>query len=105
MKKLYHNGTIYTMERPDDTYAGVIVENGLIEAVLSKEDLNQIQTTDYETIDLKGGTMFPGFVETHIHVMGTGVWLSSVILNGETNIGNVKEKLARKHKRYNQVNG
>ncbi|UTI86217.1 hypothetical protein NIT60_07800 [Mammaliicoccus sciuri] len=32
MKKLYQNGTIYTMEKPDDTYAGVIVDNGMIEA-------------------------------------------------------------------------
>ncbi|MCP1288212.1 amidohydrolase [Mammaliicoccus sciuri] len=96
MKKLYQNGTIYTMEKPDDTYAGVIVDNGMIEAVLSQEDLNQLQKTDYEIIDLKGGTMFPGFVETHIHVMGTGVWLSSVILNGETNIENVKQKIRQK---------
>ena len=51
----------------------------MIEAVLSQKDLNQLQKTDYEIIDLKGGTMFPGFVETHIHVMGTGVWLSSAI--------------------------
>ena len=96
MKKLFKNGTVYTMNHSEDTYAGVIVDNGIIEAVLSQEDLKGINQNDFEVIDLNGGTMLPGFVETHIHVMGTGVWLSSVILNGETNIENVKEKIKQK---------
>ncbi|PTI28046.1 MULTISPECIES: amidohydrolase [Mammaliicoccus] len=98
MKKLFKNGTVYTMNHSEDTYAGVIVDNGIIEAVLSQEDLKGINQNNFEVIDLNGGTMLPGFVETHIHVMGTGVWLSSVILNGETNIENVKEKIKQKAK-------
>lgn len=98
MKKLFKNGTIYTMVNPDDTYKGVIVNQNKIEKVLNQDDLNRIDEKEYKVIDLNGETMFPGFVETHIHVMGTGVWLSSVILNGETNIEEIKNKIKLKAK-------
>lgn len=96
VKKLFNNGKIYTMNHSEDTYVGVIVNDGTIERLLTQDDLNEINIKDFEVIDLNEGTMFPGFVETHIHVLGTGVWLSSVILNGETNIEVVKDKIKQK---------
>ncbi|WP_323703956.1 amidohydrolase [Mammaliicoccus sp. Dog046] len=96
MRQLYINGTIYTMANEKDKYDGVIVNDGKVESVLKKEEISQLHKEDFEVIDLNGGTMIPGFVETHIHVMGTGVWLSSVILNGETDIETVKQKIKQK---------
>lgn len=96
MKKLFKNGTIYTMVKPNDYYNGVIVDQDKIEKLLTKEEVDSLDEQAFQVVDLKGGAMFPGFVETHIHVMGTGVWLSSVILNGETDIEVVKNKIKQK---------
>ncbi len=64
MKQLYTNGTILTMEDP--LYAeSVLVEDGVIAAVGSKEQL-MLQKPD-EVIDLQGKTMLPAFIDPHSH--------------------------------------
>ncbi|GAB6990017.1 amidohydrolase [Paenibacillus pini] len=67
------NGNIYTMEFEHDkveavyTQDGTILESGALEKIKRKY-ADQI----VKYVDLQGKTMFPGFVDSHIHLIGHG---------------------------------
>ncbi len=73
MGKCWWNGTIYTMEQEGDTVEAVYTEHGTIVAIGSKEEIvGRYQDRIDEVIDMKGATMFPGFVDSHMHLIGHG---------------------------------
>ncbi|MCP3763330.1 amidohydrolase [Domibacillus sp. A3M-37] len=69
MKQLWHNGIIYTMEQENETVEAVLVEDGEIIAVGSFDDL--IEQAE-EQLDLQGAVMYPGFVDSHLHMIFQG---------------------------------
>jgi len=69
MKRLWYGGTIYTMEKENETAEAVLVEKDKIIAVGNKAELwHQAD----EVIDLKGAAMYPGFVDSHLHMIFQG---------------------------------
>ena len=47
-------------------------------------------------VDLEGGLVLPGFIDTHVHVYGVGIALKRLDLRGVKSIEELKEKLAKK---------
>lgn len=87
--KLYTNGTIYTMKSAEDKVAAVLVDgHRIIKTYNTVPKLN-----DVEIVDLKGTVMFPGFVDTHFHLVGTGIALSGVNFKDDTDISVIKDKI------------
>lgn len=81
MNQLWTNGIIYTMENEFSTVEAVLVEEGEIRAVGTFEALkNQAD----EIIDLQGATMYPGFVDSHLHMIGHGEKLQRLDLTKAT---------------------
>lgn len=73
MGTLWTGGRIYTMEHEQDAIEAVFVEDGTIVATGLKDDLEKRYNNRItKTIDLKGNTMFPGFVDSHMHLIGHG---------------------------------
>ena len=71
-KTLIHNGTLIDGTGADPiTDGAVLLENGRITAVGSSDDLSR--TTDAERIDAGGGTILPGLIDTHVHMMFEGM--------------------------------
>lgn len=69
MKQLWYGGTIYTMEKENETVEAVLVENDRILAVGSFAELH-VQAD--ECINLQGTVMYPGFVDSHLHLIFQG---------------------------------
>lgn len=69
MKQLWTNGIIYTMEHEDEIVQAVLVEDGKIVVTGTLEDLQPLAD---EIIDLQGAVMYPGFVDSHLHMIGHG---------------------------------
>ncbi|WP_274308435.1 amidohydrolase [Solibacillus daqui] len=69
MKQLWTNGVIYTMENEWEVVQAVLVESGKI---LATGTLDNLQPLADEIIDLQGMTMYPGFVDSHLHMIGHG---------------------------------
>ena len=65
--KAFINGNIYT---PDTNVQALAVKNGRIEKVGSNKDILLLNPT--ETIDLKGKTVLPGFIDSHLHLLNIG---------------------------------
>ena len=64
---ILHNATVLTLD-PDRPRANLIeVKNQQIVRVGSDTNLSQVQGA--EMIDCRGGTLLPGFIDSHIHLM------------------------------------
>jgi len=68
-KICFHHATFYTMKNSVDTIEAVLVENGKIIKIGLFEDLKELAD---EFIDLGGSFVYPGFVDSHIHMIGHG---------------------------------
>ena len=69
MKKLWYGGKIYTMEKENETVEAVLVEDDKIIAVGTFDEL---RAQADEQIDLQGAAMYPGFVDSHLHMIFQG---------------------------------
>lgn len=81
-KKLFFNGTVYTMQQEGATVEAFITEDGLFRFVGSFQDCIQfLKNEPYEKIDLQGNTVLPGFIDSHLHLIGYGDKLEAIDLS------------------------
>lgn len=69
MKQLWYGGKIYTMEKEQETVEAVLVEQGKI---ITLGKLEKLQSQADEFHHLQGATMYPGFVDSHLHILFQG---------------------------------
>ena len=70
--EVYFNGVVLTMDPVDSEAQAVSVRDGVIEAVGRSEDRLSMVDEQTSTIDLRGRTLMPGFVDAHGHFPGSG---------------------------------
>jgi predicted amidohydrolase YtcJ len=92
MKRLWYGGNIYTMEKENETVEAVLVEDDKIIAVGTFAELHEQAD---EQVDLQGAAMYPGFVDSHLHMIFQGEKLIRLDLtkatSGEEMLEMVKE--------------
>lgn len=85
IKKLFYNGHIYTLTKTNETVEAFIVNHHLIQFTGTlKECEHQLKNTQYEKINLNGKTVLPGFIDSHLHLIGYGNKLNSIDLSTAT---------------------
>jgi predicted amidohydrolase YtcJ len=67
-KSIYSGGSIFTMDSSVARAEAVFVEDGVIKAVGEKSDVNNLVDADTRKIDLNGGFLVPGLIESHNHL-------------------------------------
>ncbi|MEJ1193365.1 amidohydrolase [Pseudarthrobacter sp. CCNWLW207] len=75
---LYRNGSVYTAADPFAT--AMLVDGETVAWVGSEQAASSIADSTMEVIDLHGGLVAPGFVDSHIHLTETGIALDSLQL-------------------------
>lgn len=71
---IYHGGPIITMDDARPSAQAVAIKDGRILAVGAKVDVESAHKGDSTAmIDLKGGTLLPGFVDAHSHFSQVGL--------------------------------
>jgi len=65
--QLYFNGTVRTMDPACPVAGAVAVRGGNIIAVGAKGTCTSTLEKGFEPVDLQGGTLLPGFIDTHLH--------------------------------------
>ena len=73
MQKIFMNGVILTMSGQCPEPEAVLVENGNIAAVGTKEEVLRQAADGAKIIDLKGRTLMPGFFDAHGHFITTAL--------------------------------
>lgn len=67
VRKIFYNGNIITMEEKQPSVEAVGIEGEKIFAVGMLEEVKKVFGSDYDLIDLKGNTLLPGFIDSHLH--------------------------------------
>ncbi|NLT31665.1 MAG: amidohydrolase family protein, partial [Propionibacterium sp.] len=60
-------GTVVPMDAAGRRHQGLAVRDGRVTALGTSREMQQLAGPDTEVVDLAGGTVLPGFIETHAH--------------------------------------
>jgi len=71
-------GKIITVDEDFNIAEAVAVKDGKIAAVGTSEDLKAWKGEKTDVIDLEGKTVLPGLIDTHLHMVGTGMALAQI---------------------------
>ena len=88
---IIHNAKIYTVNQNFDVVTAAAVKNGAFIAVGGDELLNQY--TSKFTIDLKGFSVYPGFIDAHCHFYNFGLLQQQLDLTGTLSFDEVIERI------------
>lgn len=86
--QLYSGGDIVTMDSTCPQAEALAIREGTIIAVGSVEACRNALRSDYESIDLSGSALLPGFIDTHLHPTVMVFYEMNADLGG---IGSLKE--------------
>lgn len=101
MGTLWYGGTIYSMKKENEIVESVYTEKGKIVATGKYDELVQHYRSSIDRFeDLKECTMYPGFVDSHLHIVGHGEKLKHLDLSG---MRSAEEVLAALHDKVTQL--
>jgi len=71
---IFYGGPILTVNPKNEQVQALAVQSGKIVAIGKKDVVTkEWQSSSTKLIDLNGQTMMPGFVEPHVHIIGTAM--------------------------------
>ena len=93
--KIFFNGNILTMDQKNTEVECLAIKDGKIAFAGSKEEGEEYQGDKTEAIDLKGRSLIPGFIDSHLHMGVLGMNCSAIDCRYPyvKNIKNIKEKI------------
>tara|TARA_R110002110_G_scaffold38465_9_gene125502 strand:- start:3812 stop:5491 length:1680 start_codon:yes stop_codon:yes gene_type:complete len=77
-----HSGTLITFDPDRPGAQALAIKDGLITAVGDNAKVMAMAGPDTRLIDAGGGTVLPGIIDSHVHLFGGSVELSSLSLYG-----------------------
>jgi hypothetical protein len=78
------NGKVWTVDQAKPEVEAVAVWHGRILAVGTSNQIRKLVGERTRVIDLKGRRVLPGFYDSHVHLLGSGMRLSEVALKDAT---------------------
>jgi len=87
---------VLTMNPYQPTAKAIAIKENRIIRVGTKEEMDDCIGKDTKIISLKGKTVVPGFIDTHIHVADFGILLTWINLNEAYSIKEMQEILSKR---------
>lgn len=91
---LFVNGVIWTANSKQPRAEAVLVRGERIHFVGSRAESSSLSGDNVAIIDLKGGMLLPGFVESHMHPGVAGLLASKLQIIGTRTVAEVQAALA-----------
>lgn len=79
---IIHNGSLITFDEARPQAQALAVEGNRIAAVGSDAEILALAGPETRLIDARGGTVLPGFIDSHVHLFGGSVELDCLSLYG-----------------------
>ena len=89
-----YNGNIYTMDKLSPHTEAVAIAADRILAVGSNSAMRDLLAPDGKAVDLGGQTVFPGFIDAHLHFMSYGLSLREIDLIGTDSLDEAVQRVA-----------
>jgi len=93
-----YNGDIITIDKHNNIENWVAIKQGRIFDLGKGDRYKDYLSEDVEAIDLKGKTLLPGFYDSHVHLVQTGLNLLSVDLSKVKSISEMQDIISEKAK-------
>ncbi len=94
--RIFINGRIYKSITPRKIVDSLVILSGKVIFAGDRSDaLDLGKKLGAEIIDLGGRIVLPGFIDTHIHLDGIGIYLNTLDLRGVRSIRELKERLRK----------
>ena len=87
------NGRVFTADAPGTTAQAVAVAGNTILLVGTTEAVSARRGPQTRVVDAHGGTVAPGFNDSHVHFIGGGITLGDVDLAGLTTLAQVQDTI------------
>jgi predicted amidohydrolase YtcJ len=87
------NGRVFTADERGTTAQAVAVAGHKILLVGTNEDVSKMRGPQTRVVDAHGGTVAPGFNDSHVHFINGGMTLGDVDLAGITTLAQVQDKI------------
>ena len=83
---VYTNGKIYTVDEAQPWAEAIAVRNGEFIVVGSNADVEAVIGENTAVTDLGGRMAMPGFIDTHVHIMGASIGKANLYLSNPNDI-------------------
>jgi predicted amidohydrolase YtcJ len=94
---VFENGSLLTQDPANPRAEALAVTNGRIEAVGTGDDVFNLAGPETKRIDLDGGTLVPGFNDSHVHVWKVGQLLTGILdLRATSSLEELKASVRRR---------
>src|SRR5262245_19613820 len=90
---IYLNGKVWTVNRDQPQAEALAVSNGRLVAVGRTEEIKRLAGSTTRTVDLGGRRVVPGFYDSHVHMLGSGLRLSEVALKDAKDVAEFGRRL------------
>jgi predicted amidohydrolase YtcJ len=92
--QVFINGNIITMSSEGSRARALALEGGRIVRAGGNADVQNFIDQGWRVLDLKGKTVLPGFIDTHEHMVLTGLLAAAVHLDDVENVAQILERIA-----------
>lgn len=86
-------GPIHTADDAMPTAAAVAVRDGRIVYVGDEAGLEAFTGPDTQVVDLQGAALYPGFTDSHVHVLGVGSRERTLNLEGTESVADLQDRV------------
>lgn len=87
------NGSLLTFDPDQPDAQALAVKNGQITALGDTGDIQGLARAETQVIDAQGGTVLPGFIDSHVHLFGGSAELDMLDLMGVRGADRVQAKV------------
>jgi len=87
---LFYNGEIHTIDETSNIFYWMRVRNGRILELGTESSLLNETMSDVEKIDLNGQSVYPGFFDSHVHLVQTALNMLALDLSNCNSIEHIK---------------
>ncbi|HUR06617.1 MAG TPA: amidohydrolase [Nonomuraea sp.] len=77
---VFHGGTVIPMTGPEERAQSIAIDQGRIVAIGSDEELQPLRAKAAAEVDLRGASVIPGLIDTHVHLVRTGLSMIGPVL-------------------------
>ncbi len=103
MKTLIKHAKIYTLDSVNTITEALVMENGRILKTGTEAMLRESYQEKMKEIDCEGRCILPAFHDSHIHLLGYGLFLEMVDLSGTKSIEELQQRI-RQYIIKNRIN-